>query len=99
MPVTDADLEKQRERNEKLREQIAEAAATRADRESEVAREVEMAQLKAEEARLSAELENQKSAAKATSIKAGAAGLLGTVSDQEAEAATQTKAAKAAGKE
>ena len=99
MPVTDADLEKQRERNEKLREQIAEAAATRAERESDAAREVEMAQLKAEEARLTAELEASRSAAKVASVKAGAAGLLGTVTEQEAEAATQTKAAKAAGKE
>ena len=70
-PITDEEVEKQRERNEKLREQIAAANDQRLEREAEVANSVTMAALKAEEARLEAELAEAKELAKMTSVKAG----------------------------
>ncbi len=103
MPVSDEDLEKKRATLDKLREQLSDAQTTREDRERELANDLYMRQLDAEEARLRAALTQAREAAKAGSVKAGVADLIDTVKDQEAVAQEQARAtenaAKSAGKE
>lgn len=91
MATSEEELAKQREKNQRLREQIAEANALRAERESEMSREVEMSQLQAEEARLTAQLDQSKAASSAQSIKAAAATLLGETEESSPKAAPKGK--------
>lgn len=63
--VTEDDLEKQRERVDQLREQLASEQAKTLEATSGSHNEVELAQLKAEEARLEADLANAKRASAA----------------------------------
>lgn len=80
--VTDDELQKKRDRNERLREQIAAAEADAATRASEAANEITAKQLDAENARLEARLAQAKEAAKASSVKDGASSVLASVDDQ-----------------
>lgn len=89
MAVTDEDIQKKQDKLAKLREQIADAHATREERESEASNEIIAAQLDAEEARLTAELVAAKESAKKANIRAGAADLLSQVKENEAVAAAQ----------
>lgn len=73
MPTSDEELQKQSERVQKLREQVAEAEAKRVEREREVANDITMAQLKAEEAQLEARLTVAREAGKVNAVKAGVA--------------------------
>ena len=74
--VSDEDLAKQQERVNKLRQQVAEAEATRTAREREQANAITMEQLKAEEARLQANLDAAKAGGSASAVKEGASGPL-----------------------
>lgn len=80
--VSEKDLEKKRQNNERLREQIAEAEATAAGRLQEQSRAIEGAQLDAEAARLKARLAAAKEAAKASAAKSGSEGPLSSVTAQ-----------------
>lgn len=67
MPTTEEALEKQRKRNASLAAEIREAEAAQVNADLETHNENQMARLKAEEARLNAELEAAKSRGKVTS--------------------------------
>lgn len=86
MAVTEDDLQKKREKNNKLRQQIAEAEATAATRVQEQNNEIEAKSLDAETARLEAQLAAAKEAAKVASVKSGSAGPLEQM-DAQLEAA------------
>src|SRR3569833_3172119 len=58
MPTTEEELQAKRERNEKLRDQIAAEQAKRHEEQTSLANDVTAAQLDAEGARLEAELSN-----------------------------------------
>ena len=92
-PITTEDIEKQRERNEKLREQIAAANDQRVEREQDAANAVTMAALKAEETRLEVELAEAKEASKVSSVKAGVSDLIdGAGGEPTPSAGDKTKA-------
>lgn len=93
--VTEEDLDKKRHGLEKLREQIAEAHASRESREQALSNEISMKQLDAEEARLRAELAAAREAAKASTVKSGTADLLDTITDEQKAAEASAKAAEA----
>jgi hypothetical protein len=84
--LTEKDLEQKRDKNARLREQIAEAEAQAAERLQEKSTEIEAKTLDAETARLEAQLAAAREAAKASVAKSGAAGPLEAVT-KEAEAA------------
>jgi hypothetical protein len=75
-PVSDEELAKKQERVARLRQQVADAEATRTTRERDQANAITMAQLDAEEARLQAQLDAAKASAKVTSVREGASGPL-----------------------
>ena len=74
--VSDEDLANAAERVNKLRQQVAEAEATRTARERQQANAITMEQLKAEEARLQANLDAAKAGGSASAVKEGASGPL-----------------------
>jgi hypothetical protein len=90
-PVSEDDLQKKRDANEKLREQIAAAEASAAERVADQNNQLEATQLDAERARLEARLQQAKAAAKVTAVKEGAAGPLAAVQDQLAAAEAAKK--------
>jgi hypothetical protein len=96
MSTTDEELDKERDRIAKLREQIAEANSAREDRERGLTNDIAKAQLQAEGARLEAELAEAKAAAKASTVKAGASDQLEVNREAEKAADERTKAAAAA---
>ena len=97
MPNTDEDIKRKRDEVQSLREQVAQAAATREARERGLTNDIYAAELDAEAARLRAELVALKDSAKASNVRAGATPL---ATEQEnaknAEEAAKV-AAKAAG--
>lgn len=94
MPTSDEDLQKQSDRVQKLREQVAAEEAKRTTRERDLANDVTMAQLQAEEATLEARLAVAKDAGKVASVKAGAAAPLEAAKEQMERAVAQKKAAE-----
>lgn len=80
--LTDEDLEKIREDNDKLRSKIADAESQRAEREADAAREIQYAQLQVENIRLQADLVNVKELAKVGTVKAGVAILQESVKEE-----------------
>jgi sugar/nucleoside kinase (ribokinase family) len=82
MAVTEQDLQKKREKADKLREQIAEAEAQASSAVTNQSNEIEAAQLDAETARLEAQLARAKAAAKVTVVKEGTAGPLAAAKEQ-----------------
>jgi predicted nucleic acid-binding Zn-ribbon protein len=86
MPITENDLQKKRDRLDKLREQIADAETTASAHVTDQAYQVEMAQLEAEEARLETQLARAKASAKVTVAKDGATGPLQAAKEQLAAA-------------
>ena len=78
MSVTEEDLEKKRERNEKLRQQIQTEESKRFEREVNLTNELTAAELDAEGARLEAQLAAAKEAGKASVVKSGVDGPLGS---------------------
>jgi hypothetical protein len=81
--LSEKDLEQKREKNARLREQIAEAEAQAAERLQEKSAEIEGKQLDAETARLEAQLAAAREAAKASVANSGAAGPLEAVTREE----------------
>jgi hypothetical protein len=96
MPTSDEDLQKKAERVQKLREQVTNAEATRVQREADLANDITMRQLEAEEAALEARLAVAKEAGKVANVKQGAAAPLDAVTEQMERAVAQQKAAEAA---
>lgn len=90
--VTDEDLARKRERVSKLRDQLAEAEATRTNRVLDTDREIEAARLDAEEKRLEAQLSQAKEAAKVSVVKEGASGPLAQAKEQMKQAEAQSAA-------
>lgn len=84
--VTDEDLQKRRDRIAKLQADLAEAEATRAERESDERRKIEATQLDAEIARLEARVQRAKEASKASAVKEGSSGPLAQAKAQLAAA-------------
>lgn len=97
--ITQTDLDKQRDRIARLREQIAAEQVKAVDGHEGLHNEVEMAQLQAEEARLKAELSATKDASKAAELRRGAAVPLSQAQQQMEEAVAREEAAKAAAAE
>lgn len=98
--ITEDDLQRQRDKVNSLRERVPEAIAEREAREAAASREVQMAQLQAEEDRLQREISLNEEAARG--VDAGTADLLATVKGEApaqpepaAEPATDKSAAKA----
>jgi molecular chaperone GrpE (heat shock protein) len=90
MAISEDDLQKKRERLDKLREQIADAEAAASSSVQDQSNAIEAKQLDAEMARLEARLAQAKAAAKVSVAKEGAAGPLAQVTDQ-LEAAVAAK--------
>lgn len=80
--LTEKDLEQKRAKNERLREQIADAEAKAAAATQEQNLAIEAASLDAETARLEAQLAAAKEAAKVSNIRSGAAGPLAAAEEQ-----------------
>lgn len=99
MPTSDEDLQKKAERVQKLREQVSNAQATREQRERDLANDVTMRQLEAEEAALEARLAVAKDAGKVASVKEGTSTVLDAVTSEMEAAVAQKKAAEDAGKD
>ena len=79
---TEKDLEQKRAKNERLREQIADAEAKAAAATQEQSLSLEGLALDAETAKLEARLQAAKEAAKSSNIKSGVEGPLAAVNDQ-----------------
>lgn len=92
MPVTEEALQDQREKNEKLRAEIAKATAARVSAEADAHNDVQMAALKAEEARLEADLAEVKSGSTKTAVRAGAEVPLAQAKEQMEAAVARKKA-------
>jgi uncharacterized protein YdcH (DUF465 family) len=80
------ELDKLAEDVGQLRDKIANAESTRAEREDEASRELRYQQLTAEKTRLEAELAAATASAKVGAVKAGTADLLQSAKDQVAQA-------------
>jgi hypothetical protein len=93
MAYTDEEVEAQRAVVEKLRGQVLDADAKTAERQADAQREIEMAQLKAEEARLQAELDAKKEAQKVANVKDAASGPLDQAKEQQKQAEDAAAAA------
>lgn len=99
MPTSDKDVAAERKRVEKLRDELANATATRVERENAQTNDIKVARLKAEGAALEAELEAAREAAKVSSVRQGVAGVIDPAREAESAADERTKAATAARKE
>ncbi len=84
--VTDKDLEQKQEKNQKLREKIADAEALAATRVQDESRVMQAELLDAETARLEAQLSAAKEAAKVTTVREGASALNDQIAEQKAAA-------------
>jgi len=96
MATTDEDLAKKAAQVQRLREQVVAAESQRVSREAEVANDITMRQLEAEETRLQAQLAAAKNDSKASSVNAGAASVLDTIKGQQENADAFAKAQEAA---
>lgn len=92
MPTTEEDLQQKRERNEKLREQIAAEEAKRRDRELDLSNQIVGQELDAEGARLEAELASLKESSKVANVKSGAEAPLQSAKEAMEQALAQQKA-------
>lgn len=99
MPTSDEELQKKAEDVDKLRQQVANAEATREQREKELANDITLKQLEAEEASLKARLAVSKDAGKVSNVRDGAAAPLNAVGEMMERAVAQQKAAEHTGKE
>lgn len=86
MAISEDDLQKRRDKANKLREQIADAEAAASTNVQEASNQIEATQLDAEIVSLEATLQRAKAAAKVTVAKEGASGPLAAVKDQLAAA-------------
>ena len=97
MPTSDEDLQKEMDRVQKLREQVADAEAKRVSRERELANDVTMNQLQAEAAQLEARLTVQSDSSKVANVKSGAAAPIEATKEELKRAVAMRDAAKKAG--
>lgn len=88
--VSDDDLQKLREKNAQLREQIDNEQSKRSEREADKSRELEYTQLQAEQARLQAELDAVKESAKVASVNEAASAPLAAAKEQLKAAQTDS---------
>jgi hypothetical protein len=91
--VTDEDLAKKQASVAKLRQQVEDADRLRITRERDQANDITYAQLDAEEARLQAQLDAAKAAAKVGSVKDAASAPLAAAQEDKAVAQAQGAAA------
>lgn len=96
MAVSDEEVQAQQEKLVKMREQLANAERTRVENERAQHNEILMADLKAEEARLEAQLVEAKAASTKTAVKEGAGTPLQAAREAQAAAREQAKAAEKA---
>ena len=89
---TDTELQKLRDDNDKLREKIADAESKRSEHEAEINLSIEYTGLLTENARLTGQLASAQEAAKASSVKAGASGVLAVLKNELAQAEVVSKA-------
>lgn len=94
MAVTEEDLDNERKAIEKLRGQVADTQAKAEQRVRDQANVVEHEALKAERARLEAQLAVAREQAKAATVKEGASGVLDQVKDEREAAENLAKSAK-----
>lgn len=94
MPTSQEELDKKAQELIKLRDKVADAEAKRFSNESELANDVTMKQLEAEEAMLSARLTVAENASKKSAVSDGAAAPLDAVKEQLRLATAQAKAAE-----
>lgn len=96
MPTSDKELDKKRQRVEKLREQLASEEAGRVEHAREISNDVVGAQLDAEAARLEGQLAEAKRLGRVTEAKSGASALIEAAKEDqgiaEAFAAANAKA-------
>lgn len=97
--ITDSDLEKQRTRVDKLRDQVAAEQAKITAGSTNLHNEVEMTLLQAEEARLEAELAAAKEASTKAAQREGASVPLAQAKQQMEEAALRQRAEQQAARE
>lgn len=90
---TEEDLQKIRDDNERLRQQIAAEQQKKAERENEAARSLAYAELATENARLEAQLASAKEAAKVATVKAGTDALMTTLKENLETVVAQGEAA------
>jgi hypothetical protein len=93
--VTDADIEKLRADNDKLRDKIASAYSTQAERQANQQRRIDYTQLQAENAQLQMQLNLAQEAAKSGVVKDAAAGPLAAAQDQLATTQAQAETVSA----
>ncbi len=91
--VSDEELAQKQAAVEKLRQQVADAEATRVANERSTANAITYAQLDAEQARLEAQLAAAKSAGTKTAAREAAAPLIEVAKEDRAAAQQQAKAA------
>lgn len=96
MPTTDDALRKQQDKVTKLRQQLADEERKRTAREREVANDITMAQLQAEEARLQSQLIAAKERNKVSAVRSGAEAPLESAREALREAEQQSAATEAA---
>lgn len=95
--ATDEEVVKAQERVDKLRAQVAEAEATRLERENAVTNDITLQNLKTEEARLEAELASAKADSRVTSVRSGATSPLAAAKEEmQAAVKLQQQVAKTA---
>lgn len=92
--ATEAELQKKRDRAEKLRADLAAAESLRATREQDKSTDIEAAQLDAEIARLEVEVARAKEAATVKSVNEGAAPLIADAKEAMRAAAQADDAVK-----
>lgn len=97
--VTDKDLEAQRARVDKLRDQLAAEQSKATEGQTDLHNEVELTQLQAEEARLQTELAAAKEATKKGALRDGAAVPLAQAKEQMEAAVARQKAQEQAAKD
>ncbi len=99
MPTSDEEVAAERQRVEKLRNQLAEARGVRVERENAQTNDIKAARLRAEAAGLEAELAEAREAAKVGNVRSGSAEIIDTAKEAEKAAEAASKAATAARKE
>ncbi len=93
--ATDEEVEQQRKAVVELRAKLDDARTSGVDKQRELDNDITLSQLRAEEARLQAELATVKENNKVTVLRAGAEPVLSTVKEQMAAAVDHQKAVAA----
>jgi hypothetical protein len=89
--TSDEDLDKMRDRVEKLRQQVATEEAKLTERQADLQNDITAAQLETETARLEAQLQAAKEANKVSTVKEGVSSLLAAATEEKAKATGEGK--------